>query len=275
MNKNDENIELNEESVKIDPSISAEPSSQLELIKQWRTSLTCLMKDVKFDTRRLKEDSKLNSVLVGIEYLDKKNTLLDDDHDFQLTESGFAKYKAKHMLVFSYLSNLSKHDIEEIKTEFYFVDIIKHFEQQLIPSKWTHFLIHLLLIPLVCVIFVGIGALLVKQTQNNMVVNILFALCVFSQFSVIPELFKMVKKTVVSPFRFKVSLLAIHLLNALKKLFWICLLPYLIIKRVQPYWIDDVIIISLFIYFLVICSTDQSVESEVSNNASQKEAENV
>jgi hypothetical protein len=275
MDNTDESIDSSQESPEIESPISEEPSSQVELIKQWRTALSCLMKDVKFSTRCIPEGEKLISVRESIEYLDKKNTLLDEDDDFQLSESGVSKYKAKHMQVFNYLSKLSKHAIPQIKPKFYFVDIKKHLEQQLLPSKWTHFLKHLLLIPVVCIVFVVIGALMVKQTQNNTVVNLLFFLCVMSQFSVIPELFKKVKKTVASPFKFKVSLLSIYLLSALKKLFWICLIPFLVIKRVHPYWIDDVIIVSLFIYTIATSSADTFIEPDSLSDSAKKEVENA
>jgi hypothetical protein len=275
MNNKNENIKSSENQQDIEPSISERTPSQLELIKQWRTALTCLVKDVELNTRSLHQNAQLTSVRESMAYLEIKNTLLDEDDDFQLSESGFSKYKAKHQEVFSYLSLLSKHAIQKIKPEFYFVDINKHFEQQLIPIKWTHFLMHLLIIPMVCIAFLGIGSILIKQTQNNMVVNILLFLCVVSQFNVIPELFKKVKKTVASPFKYKVGLLAIHLTSALKKLFWICLIPFFLVKRIQPYWMDDVIIISLFIYYIVICSIDQFIELDTLNDSSKKEAENV
>jgi len=271
----DENIESSEHTQDGESPMSSKEPSQLELITRWRTALSCLMNDVKFNTRVLRQNERLISVRECIDYLDKKNTLLDENDDVQLSETGLSVYKSKHMEVFSYLSNLSKCAIPLISSKLYFVNIVEHFKQQKIPSQWRHFLIHFLLIPLACIVFFWLGSLAVKQTQNNMVVNILFFLCLTSQFSVIPGLFQKIKKDVATPFKFKVSLLAIHLLNSLQKLFWICLFPIYLVNKIQPYWVDDVIIISLIIYYFVLCSGALFFEPELSKDSSKEGIKNV
>lgn len=272
MDNKDENIKPSEEAQEVEPPISEPPPSQLQLIKQWRAALSYLINDIKFDKIGASKDEAETAVREGIEYLDKKNTLLDENDDFQLSESGFSTYKSKHMLVFDYLSNITKHETKNTSSKFYWFSIGKHLEQQLLPNNWKHSLIHLLMIPLLWVVFFVIGALMVKQTQSNMIVNIFLFLCFTSQFSVVADLFKMVKKSAATPFKFKLSLLSIHLLNTLRTLFWVCLLPIALASKFQPYWVDDVIIISLLLFYFFMFKVDGKLEQESSNPSPMKEA---
>lgn len=59
MDSKDENIKFSENPQNIKPEISETPLSQLKLIKQWRTTLACLMKDVEFEKMSISEDEKL------------------------------------------------------------------------------------------------------------------------------------------------------------------------------------------------------------------------
>ena len=72
--------------------------------------MDCLKKDVQFDPLidPGKKDKQLASVLESVAYLDRNNTLLDENEDFQLSGPGVSKYQAKHMQVFDHLSQLAK-----------------------------------------------------------------------------------------------------------------------------------------------------------------------
>lgn len=264
-----------ENDLEIESPSTQKPPSQLELIKQWRASLGYLIDDLNLDKEVVLKEEQHMSVQKDIEYLEKINKLLDDNDDFQLSESGFSKYKTLHLKVFDYLSNLPKQATPQVASKFYLVNITKHFEQQELQTDWKHCLTHLVLLPIVCSVFAIIAILLVDKTQNNIVVNILLLLCFISQFSVISELFDMVKQNAASPLRFKASLAVIYLFNRLKRFFWVCLIPIVIVMKIQPYWVDDVIIISLFIFYLLVRSADQYSNSESSSDSSENEAANV
>ena len=266
---------MNNEAGKLDTSNTASLDStntlsQLELIKLWRSSLDALMNDIGFKKQARSENDKFESVREDAEYLNKINNLLDETDDFQLSESGFTKYKVKHLQVFETLSNFLEKENTRTDSKFYFTNINKHFEQQLIPTNLQHTQNHLLLIILSCFVFFAMTGAAVFQTQQNIIVYILLCLCVWSQFHVVSELFKMVKDSAATPSNFKISLLSIHLVNTIKRAVVICIIPILLIVMLKPYWIDDIIIISLLMFYFYIRSVQRyfkpvTVESEIEN----------
>ncbi len=252
--------------------------SQLELIQQWRSTLECLKGDVGFPACMAnvtgEEKSKLDSVIEAFSYLEQKNTLLDENEDFLFSESGFIKYKALHMLVFDYLSKLTKTTNSDEKSTFYFVSRKKHIAQQKRSSNGTHSLIHFLLTLVALFILGSASLMMVVKTQNNLIVIlILFWLC-FLHFKTALRLVKPFKKSPISPFKFRVSLLGIHSLNTLLKVSLLCLVPIALTANFKPYWVDDVIIISLSILCLFHYKANNLVD-ETPITSAAKESANV
>ena len=254
--------------------------SQGGLIKQWREALACLKKDVEFDSIAKKEgdnqDQQLMGVLEDIAYLDKKNTLLDENDDFVFSDSGFLKYQTKHMSVFDYLSQLTKPIATDSKSKFYFVSRSKQIEQQLKPSNGKHSFVHFLFIPVVVLVLFIAGVLIVKQTQHNSIVNVLLFLFCSFHLKAATQLLKPFKKTAATPFKFRVSLLGIHSLNTLLKVIFLCFIPIVVTAVYRHYWIDDVIIISLAILCLFHYRADnEQTEQTTSIDSTEKEPANV
>lgn len=276
MESKDENIKFSENPQDIKPEISETPLSQLKLIKQWRTTLACLMKDSEFEKMSIPEDEKLTSVRESIEYLDKKNNLLDDNDDFQLSDDGFSAYKAKHMLVFDYLSKLPKPAVSHLNSKFYFFSRGKHIEQQLKPSYWKHSLGHLLLMLVVISVVAFAGKLVVDQTQDNLFIKFLLIWFCFVSVATSKQLIGNYKKTAATPFRFSISLLGIHSVNILMKVGLLCFIPIIITKNYNIYWVDDVIIISLFILCIFKFKPDDNpIEHKVRKSLTEEELSNV
>ena len=256
--------------------VKKEDFTQGDLIQQWREALDYLKRDVDVVKRAGNSpDEKMISVIEDIDYLDKKNTLLDENDDFILSDSGFLTYQTKHRAVFDYLSQLVKPSELETKSKFYFVSRRKHIDQQLKRSNWMHSLGHFLFIPVVVLVLVLAGSLMVKQTQGNSIVSILLILFCILHLKAAGKLLKPFKKTATTPFKFRVSLLGIHSLNTLLKVILLCFIPIIAAAKYQHYWIDDVIIISLsilcFFHFKV---NDEQTEQAVVNDLIVKEATN-
>lgn len=145
------------------------PLSQNQLIQQWRVNLASLKKDTGFAVPKEldKSDQKTTTGLDAIAYLDKKNTLLDENEDFQLSDDGFATYKTKHAIAFEYLSQLKKTGFERSPSKFYLFSRVKQIEQLLKSSRWIYSLFHFL-ITLVIILVLGLISLLVLvKTQDN------------------------------------------------------------------------------------------------------------
>ena len=100
MESSKEPSKLNKNVKKTEAEIQEKPLSQNELIQQWRVNLASLEKDIGFEVsiEPDKSDEKVTIALDAIAYLDKKNTLLDENEDFQLSDSGFETYKTNHIL---------------------------------------------------------------------------------------------------------------------------------------------------------------------------------
>ena len=278
MNSADESINMNESEQDIKSDSTDSALSQLELIQQWRAALTCLKKDVEFDVKPLKdtEDEKITHVLDAVKYLDKKNTLLDENDDFQFSDTGFLAYKRKHMLVFDYLSTLNKPTPSNAKSAFYFISRNKHIAQELQPGNGMHSFIHFVLLLVVMLILGLIGWGLLKITQDNRLVYILLAWFCVVNFKTAKSLIARYRKTASTPFLFNVSLIGIHSVNVLDKVFCLCLLPMLLISKFNHYWVDDVIIISLFVICLInFKPTDEANEKLASKKLTEVESTNV
>lgn len=229
------------------------PLSQNQLIQQWRVNLASLKKDTGFAVPKEldKSDQKTTTGLDAIAYLDKKNTLLDENEDFQLSDDGFATYKTKHAIAFEYLSQLKKTGFERSPSKFYLFSRVKQIEQLLKPSRWIYSLFHFL-ITLVIILVLGLISLLVLvKTQDNLFVKLLIGWFWIVNIKTACDLITKYKKLATTPFRFSVSLLGIHSLNILMKVSLLCIIPFLIVSKYNAYWIDDVIIISLFISCLI------------------------
>lgn len=250
--KNNHNQVNNEQDITTDATENT--PSQLDLIQQWRSTLECLKADVVFPPVLVnatdEEKNKITIVKEAIEYLDKKNTLLDDNDDFLLSESGVLKYKALHMLVFDYLSQLAKPVAVETKAKFYLVSRNKHIKQEKHRGNWIHSLIHFMFIPVVIFLLGTASLLMVKKTQENIfVIFILLSLC-FLHLKTACKLLKPFKKTAVTPLKFSISLLGIHSMNTLLKVSLLCFIPIAAAFHYQRFWVDDVIIISLSVLWL-------------------------
>lgn len=253
MESSKEPSKLNKNVKKTEAEIQEKPLSQNELIQQWRVNLASLEKDIGFEVsiEPDKSDEKVTIALDAIAYLDKKNTLLDENEDFQLSDSGFETYKTNHILAFEYLSQLKKPELKESSPKFHFTSRAKQVEQLSKSSSWVHSLYHFL-ITLVVMLVLGFASLLVLvKTQDNLFVKLLIGWFWIVNIKTASNLIGKYKKSAITPFRFSVSLLGIHSLSILIKVTLLCIIPFLIVSKFKAYWIDDIIIISLFISCLI------------------------
>lgn len=241
------------------------PLSQNQLIQQWRVNLASLKKDTGFAVPKEldKSDQKTTTGLDAIAYLDKKNTLLDENEDFQLSDDGFATYKTKHAIAFEYLSQLKKTGFKRSPSKFYLFSRVKQIEQLLKSSRWIYSLFHFL-ITLVIILVLGLISLLVLvKTQDNLFVKLLVGWFWIVNIKTACDLISKYKKLATTPFRFSVSLLGIHSLNILMKVSLLCIIPFLIVSKYNGYWIDDVIIISLFISCLINFKPEDKTSEQI------------
>jgi hypothetical protein len=265
MEINKEPIDKNEKNQHIKAESSESALSQHELIQQWQVNLASIKKDTGFEVPKDpdKSDEKLTAALEAIAYLDKKNTLLDENEDCQLSGNGFATYKSKHMLAFEYLSQLKKPGHKRAPPKFYFFSRTKQIEQLLKSSCWIHSLFHFL-ITLVVILALGVISFLVLyKTQGNLFVKLLIGWFWIVNIKTASNLIGKYKKSAITPFRFSISLLGIHSLNILMKVSLLCIIPVLIVSKYNIYWIDDIIIISLFILCLINFKPDEKPSKQV------------
>lgn len=278
MESNNEPSNINENVETVEVENQDNPLSQNQLIQQWRVNLASLKKDTGFEVPKEldKSDEKVTTALDAIAYLDKKNTLLDENEDFQLSDDGFATYKAKHMIAFEYLSQLKKPDLIRNSAKFYFFSRAKQIEQLLKPNRWVHSLFHLL-ITLVVILLLGVISLLVLvKTQDNLFVKLLIGWFWIVNIKTLSNLISKYKKSAITPFRFSVSLTGIHSLNVLIKVSLLGFIPFLIMSKYNAYWIDDVIIITLFIICLINFKPDEKpLEQVVEKDLTKAGAANV
>lgn len=241
------------------------PLTQHELMQQWRVNLASLKKDTGFEVPKDpdKDDEKLISALEAMKYLDTKNTLLDDNEDFQLSDNGFATYKAKHMIAFEYLSQLKKPNLIRNSAKFYFFSRAKQVEQLLKPSSWVHSLFHFLITLIVILVLGLISLLVLDKTQDNLFVKLLVGWFWIVNIKTAGNLIGKYKKLAITPFRFSVSLTGIHSLNVLIKVSLLGIIPFLIVSKYNAYWIDDMIIITLFIMCLINFKPDEKPLKQV------------
>tara|TARA_B100001063_G_C16753214_1_gene551532 strand:- start:941 stop:1777 length:837 start_codon:yes stop_codon:yes gene_type:complete len=253
MESNNEHSNTTNTNETVEAEIQDTPLSQNQLIQQWRVNLASLKKDTRFEVpKELHEsDEKVTTALDAIAYLDKKSTLLDENEDFQLSDNGFATYKAKHMIAFEYLSQQKKLAPDGDSSKFYFFSRAKQVEQLLKPSSWVHSLFHFLITLIVILVLGLISLLVLDKTQDNLFVKLLVGWFWIVNIKTACDLITKYKKLATTPFRFSVSLLGIHSLNILMKVSLLCIIPFLIVSKYNAYWIDDVIIISLFISCLI------------------------
>lgn len=257
--------------------VKKEDFTQGDLIQQWREALDYLKRDVDVVKRAGNSpDEKMISVIEDIDYLDKKNTLLDENDDFILSDSGFLTYQTKHMAVFDYLSQLVKPSELETKSKFYFVSREKHIAQKLLPTHWVHSLIHFVFIFFVIAVIGIAGTVIVVNTQDNLFVQLLlFWFCV-ANFKTTKQLISEYRKAAKTPFRFNISLLGIHCANILLKVFFLCFIPILIAINSNLYWVDDIVIISLFFTCIINFKlVDKLSENNVAKDLKEVEAANA
>ncbi|MDN2664151.1 hypothetical protein OW492_12280 [Psychromonas sp. 14N.309.X.WAT.B.A12] len=278
MNSKDEPNKASESAQDTKSDTSEAVLSQLELIQQWRTTLMCLKKDVEFEITDIKdkENEQLTKVFEAVEYLDKKNTLLDENADFQFSDAGFLTYKTNHQLVFNYLSTLNKAAQVQSKSRFYFVSREKHIAQKLLPTHWGHSLIHFIFMLIVIGIIGFVSLLMFFKTQENLFVQLLLIWFCVANFKAIKQLISKYRKAAKTPFRFNISLLGIHCVNIFLKVCFLCFIPILITIKFNPYWVDDIVIISLFLVCLINFKlVDKPIENDVSKDLKEVEAANV
>lgn len=167
------------------------------------------------------------------------------------------------MIAFEYLSQLKKPDLIRNSAKFYFFSRAKQIEQLLKPNRWVHSLFHLL-ITLVVILLLGVISLLVLvKTQDNLFVKLLIGWFWIVNIKTLSNLISKYKKSAITPFRFSVSLTGIHSLNVLIKVSLLGFIPFLIMSKYNAYWIDDVIIITLFIICLINFKPDEKPLEQV------------
>lgn len=265
MESNNESSITSENAETVEAETQDNPLSQNQLIQQWRVNLASLKKDTGFEVPKEldKSDEKVTTALDAIAYLDKKNTLLDENEDLQLSDNGFATYKTKHMIAFEYLSQLKKSDLMSNSAKFYFFSRAKQIEQLSKPSSWVHSLFHFL-ITLAVILALGLISLLVLvKTQDNLFVKLLIGWFWIVNIKTASNLIAKYKKLAITPFRFSLSLLGIQSLNILIKVSLLCIIPFLIVSKYNAYWIDDIIIISLFITCLFNFKTEDKPSEQL------------
>jgi len=257
---------------------SESPQYQSTLIKQWRTNLMCLKKDVGFDITHEQdlENKQFAHVFKAMEYLDKKNTLLDENEDFQFSDAGFLAYKMNHMLVFDYLSQLTVSSAPISRSRFYITSRVKQIKQQLKPTAWLHSIVHFIFLFIVTLVLGLISFLAIVKTQDNLFVKLLLAWFCFVNLSTAKQLIGKYRKLAATPFRFSLSLLGIHSVNVFLKVIVFCVIPFLIINKNNPYLGDDFIIIGLFIVCIFNYRVaDESRENIIPKDLSKVESPNV
>ncbi|MBQ4833202.1 hypothetical protein J8L70_08115 [Pseudoalteromonas sp. MMG010] len=272
MESNNQPSTESEVAKEVETESQVKPLPQHELIQQWRVNVASLKKDTGFEVPKDpdKDDEKLISALEAMKYLDTKNILLDENEDFQLSDNGFSIYKAKHMLVFEHLSQLTKLESKSEPPKFYFFSRAKQIDQLLKPSSWVHSLFHFLIM-LVVILTLGVISLLVlDKTQDNLFVKLLIGWFWIVNIKTASNLIGKYKKLAFTPFRFSISLLGIHSLNILIKVNLLCILPFLIVSTYNVYWIDDIIIISLFITCLINFKSEEKPLEQVAEKDLKK-----
>ena len=265
MESNNEPSNTSKNTETVEAETQDNPLSQNQLIQQWRVNLASLKKDTGFEVPKEldKSDEKVTTALDSIVYLDKKNTLLDENEDFQLSDNGFATYKAKHIIAFEYLSQLKKPDLIRNSAKFYFFSRANQIEQLSKPSSWAHSLFHFLITLIVILVLGVISLLVLVKTQDNLFVKLLVGWFWIINIKTASNLIGKYKKLAITPFRFSVSLLGIQSLNVLIKVSLLGIIPFLIVSRYNAYWIDDMIIISLFISCLINFKPDEKSSKQV------------
>lgn len=221
--------------------------SQLDQIEAWQHSLESLKEDTEFASMADKKNDHphLTPIIEAIAYLDRQDAVLEAHQDVALSESGFAKYKEMHLIAFEYLSQLAT----QTDKNFYLFSIKKHIKQQHRRIKWSHAIIHFMLIPIVLVVAGFLSLMAIVKTEHNSIVIALILWFCFVFFRTASSLIKQFRKTSLTPLRFIISLLGIHAMSTLLLITSVAIVPFLSVKSYNPYWIDDVIIISL----LLIC----------------------
>ncbi|MFP3425873.1 hypothetical protein [Pseudoalteromonas sp. SIMBA_162] len=265
MESNNEHSNTTNTNETVEAETQDNPLSQNQLIQQWRVNLASLKKDTGFEVPKEldKSDEKVTTALDSIAYLDKKNTLLDENEDFQLSDNGFATYKAKHMIAFEYLSQQKKLAPDGDSSKFYFFSRAKQVEQLLKPSSWVHSLFHFLITLIVILVLGVISLLVLDKTQDNLFVKLLVGWFWIVNIKTAGNLIGKYKKLAITPFRFSVSLIGIHSLNVLIKVSLLGIIPFLIVSKYNAYWIDDMIIITLFIMCLINFKPDEKPLKQV------------
>ncbi|TMP04864.1 hypothetical protein CWC11_10845 [Pseudoalteromonas sp. S3178] len=265
MESNNEHSNTTDTNEKVEAETQDNHLSQNQLIQQWRVNLASLKKDTRFEVPKElhKSDEEVTTALDAIAYLDKKNTLLDENEDFQLSDNGFATYKAKHMIAFEYLSQLKKPDLIRNSAKFYFFSRTKQVEQLSKPSIWAHSLFHFLITLIVILVLGVISLLVLVKTQDNLFVKLLVGWFWIVNIKAAGNLIGKYKKSAITPFRFSISLLGIHSLNILMKVSLLGIIPFLIVSKYNAYWIDDAIIITLFIICLINFKPDEKPLKQV------------
>lgn len=265
MESNNEPSNTSKNTETVEAETQDNPLSQNQLMQQWRVDLASLKKDTGFEVPKEldKSDEKVTTALDAIAYLDKKNTLLDENEDFQLSDNGFAIYKAKHMIAFEYLSQLKKPDLIRNSAKFYFFSRSKQIEQLSKPTHWIHSLFHFLITLLVILVLGVISSLVLVKTQDNLFVKLLIGWFWIVNIKTAGNLIAAYKKIAITPFWFSVSLIGIHSLNVLIKVSLLGIIPFLIVSKYNVYWIDDIIIISLFISCLINFKPDEKLLKQV------------
>lgn len=253
--------------------------SQLELMKQWRCNLEHLREGLGIPACYSIKADELKDITPDIreklDYLKKTDELLQQHDDFALSEVGFNKYKNAHLLIVDFLTQAykQKKEQEEVgQVKFYFFSRAKHIKQQAKTIPWLSAFFHLIFLVITSLVLLTGAVIIATITQYNGIVWALLVLSLLNFFLIAKKKIKAYKVTAFTPVRFIISLLSICSLTvALYALFFIAI-PSLIAWEVKPYWRDDILIIGLTLFSLILIGHSHGdSEWEVSSDNTKKE----
>jgi hypothetical protein len=269
--------------------------SQLELMSQWRCNLNNLLEDLGIpacDSVTANESQDITpEIAEKLDYLKKTDVLLQQYDDFALSGAGFEKYKAAHLSVVNFLIQLyrQKEKQKEEKereqkkekkaVKFYFFSRAKHIQQQAETIPWSFAVFHLVLLLIATAALAIGGTLVTVSTQNNGIVRVLLVITVLAVIRATKKKIRNHRESALTPVRFITSLLSICSLSTVLYALLFIVIPVLCVWKIEPFWCDDVIIIGLGVFSLIIFSHSQGSGEDAAQlndpNHANKESEDA
>jgi cation transport ATPase len=255
--------------------------SQLALMNQWRCNLNSLLEDLEIPACDSFIDNQPQDITPEIaeklDYLKQTDVLLQQYDDFALSGSGFEKYKAAHLTVVDFLTQLhlqkekqkqnQKEEQEKKQREqekekktvrFYFFSRKKHINQQEQTIPWLFTFFHLILLLSATAALVVLGTFATVVTQNNGVVAVLLFITLLAIIRASKNKIRNYRNSASTPIRFIISLFSIcSLVTVLYALVFI-VIPVRYFWDVKPFLRDDIIIIGLGLFSFIIFSHAQN-----------------